>query len=64
MFQSIFSMNFFRSVKTVDKRILLLTNEDNPFGSISGVTKMDMMRTTVQRAKVRIEMMRIHFFNN
>lgn len=39
------------SMKTADKRILLLTNEDNPFGSISGVTKMDMMRTTVQRSK-------------
>ncbi|KAL3506595.1 hypothetical protein ACH5RR_031977 [Cinchona calisaya] len=39
------------SAKTANKRILLLTNEDDPFGSIKGVTKMDMMRTTLQRAK-------------
>ncbi|XP_073280098.1 ATP-dependent DNA helicase 2 subunit KU70 [Primulina huaijiensis] len=39
------------SAKTVDKRVLLFTNEDDPFGSIKGVTKMDMMRTTLQRAK-------------
>lgn len=39
------------SAKTADKRILLFTNEDDPFGSIKGVTKIDMMRTTLQRAK-------------
>ncbi|XP_027117138.1 ATP-dependent DNA helicase 2 subunit KU70-like isoform X1 [Coffea arabica] len=39
------------SAKTADKRMLLLTNEDDPFGSIKGITKMDMMRTTLQRAK-------------
>lgn len=39
------------SAKTADKRILLLTNEDDPFGSIKGVTKLDMTRTTLQRAK-------------
>lgn len=39
------------SAKTAAKRILLFTNEDDPFGSISGVTKMDMTRTTLQRAK-------------
>lgn len=49
------SLGFFRSAKTADKRILLLTNEDDPFGSIKGVMKMDMIRTTLQRAKVSIE---------
>ncbi|XP_052173907.1 ATP-dependent DNA helicase 2 subunit KU70 [Diospyros lotus] len=39
------------SAKTSDKRILLFTNEDDPFGSIKGVTKTDMTRTTLQRAK-------------
>nr|XP_043605886.1 ATP-dependent DNA helicase 2 subunit KU70 [Erigeron canadensis]XP_043605887.1 ATP-dependent DNA helicase 2 subunit KU70 [Erigeron canadensis] len=39
------------SAKTADKRILLLTNEDDPFGKIKGVTKLDMARTTLQRAK-------------
>ncbi|GMH09670.1 hypothetical protein Nepgr_011511 [Nepenthes gracilis] len=39
------------SSKTADKRILLITNEDDPFGSVKGVTKLDMMRTTLQRAK-------------
>ncbi|KAA8527328.1 hypothetical protein F0562_034575 [Nyssa sinensis] len=39
------------SAKTADKRILLFTNEDDPFGSIKGVTKLDMIRTTLQRAK-------------
>lgn len=41
----------FRSAKTVDKRILLFTNEDDPFGSIKGATKFDLIRTTLQRAK-------------
>lgn len=41
-----------RSAKTADKRILLLTNEDDPFGNLKGVIKVDMMRTTLQRAKV------------
>lgn len=39
------------SAKTVDKRILLFTNEDDPFGSIKGAAKTDMTRTTLQRAK-------------
>ncbi|GAB2235561.1 hypothetical protein Droror1_Dr00025990 [Drosera rotundifolia] len=39
------------SAKTTEKRILLFTNEDDPFGSIKGVTKLDMARTTLQRAK-------------
>ncbi|TMW97609.1 hypothetical protein EJD97_005237 [Solanum chilense] len=39
------------SAKTADKRILLLTNEDDPFGNLKGVIKVDMMRTTMQRAK-------------
>ena len=42
----------FRSAKTSDKRILLFTNEDDPFRNIKGVTKLDMTRTTLQRAKV------------
>ncbi|XP_054805999.1 ATP-dependent DNA helicase 2 subunit KU70 isoform X3 [Prosopis cineraria] len=37
--------------KTVDKRILLFTNEDDPFGTINGAIKHDMTRTTLQRAK-------------
>ncbi|VFQ72427.1 unnamed protein product [Cuscuta campestris] len=41
----------FRSAKTADKRILIFTNEDDPFGCIKGATKIDMMRTTLQRAK-------------
>ncbi|KAL5538711.1 hypothetical protein UlMin_046194 [Ulmus minor] len=39
------------SAKTADKRILIFTNEDDPFGSIKGATKTDMTRTTLQRAK-------------
>ncbi|PHT39225.1 ATP-dependent DNA helicase 2 subunit KU70 [Capsicum baccatum] len=39
------------SAKTADKRILLFTNEDDPFGNLKGVVKVDMMRTTLQRAK-------------
>ncbi|GAA0154468.1 DNA helicase [Lithospermum erythrorhizon] len=39
------------SPKTTDKRMLLLTNEDDPFGNLKGATKIDMMRTTMQRAK-------------
>lgn len=39
------------SAKTADKRILLLTNEDDPFGNLKGVIKVDMIRTTLQRAK-------------
>ncbi|XP_061364166.1 ATP-dependent DNA helicase 2 subunit KU70 isoform X3 [Gastrolobium bilobum] len=35
----------------VDKRILLFTNEDDPFGSIKGAIKSDMTRMTLQRAK-------------
>lgn len=43
----------FRSAKMVDKRMLMFTNEDDPFGTLKGVTKLDMTRTTLQRAKVR-----------
>nr|XP_016435532.1 PREDICTED: ATP-dependent DNA helicase 2 subunit KU70-like [Nicotiana tabacum] len=39
------------SAKTADKRMLLFTNEDDPFGNLKGVIKVDMMRTTLQRAK-------------
>ncbi|KAL5728999.1 ATP-dependent DNA helicase II subunit 1 [Ranunculus cassubicifolius] len=39
------------SAKTSDKRTLLITNEDDPFGSVRGATKADMIRTTLQRAK-------------
>ncbi|VAI13103.1 unnamed protein product [Triticum turgidum subsp. durum] len=39
------------SVKTVSKRILIFTNEDDPFGGITGAAKTDMIRTTIQRAK-------------
>ncbi|CAL0316302.1 unnamed protein product [Lupinus luteus] len=39
------------SAKTVDKRMLLFTNEDDPFGSMNGAIKSDMTRTTLQRAK-------------
>ncbi|XP_047336399.1 ATP-dependent DNA helicase 2 subunit KU70 [Impatiens glandulifera] len=39
------------SAKTADKRILLFTNEDDPFGCMKGIAKIDMIRTTLQRAK-------------
>ncbi|KAF3457078.1 hypothetical protein FNV43_RR01735 [Rhamnella rubrinervis] len=39
------------SSKTADKRILLFTNEDDPFGNIKGAVKNDMMKTTSQRVK-------------
>ncbi|KAL6880668.1 hypothetical protein ACP4OV_012233 [Aristida adscensionis] len=39
------------SVKTVSKRILIFTNEDDPFGVITGAAKADMIRTTIQRVK-------------
>ncbi|CAO2830731.1 unnamed protein product [Amaranthus hypochondriacus] len=39
------------SSKTADKRMLLFTNEDDPFGTLKGVAKLDMTRTTLQRAK-------------
>ncbi|EER97823.1 ATP-dependent DNA helicase 2 subunit KU70 [Sorghum bicolor] len=39
------------SVKTVSKRILIFTNEDDPFGTVTGAVKTDMIRTTIQRAK-------------
>ncbi|KAI4390151.1 hypothetical protein MLD38_002293 [Melastoma candidum] len=39
------------SVKTADKRILIFTNEDDPFQNMKGGTKADMTRTTIQRAK-------------
>jgi hypothetical protein len=45
---------YIRSAKTVDKRILLFTNEDDPFGCVRGAIKSDMTRTTLQRAKVPI----------
>lgn len=46
----------FRSAKTTDKRILLFTNEDDPFGNMKGLTKADMTRTTLQRAKVKLQL--------
>ncbi|KAG9447442.1 hypothetical protein H6P81_013570 [Aristolochia fimbriata] len=39
------------SVKNTDKRMLLFTDEDDPFGGIRGMAKTDMTRTTIQRAK-------------
>ncbi|XP_021714073.1 ATP-dependent DNA helicase 2 subunit KU70-like isoform X1 [Chenopodium quinoa] len=39
------------STKTAEKRMLLFTNEDDPFGTLNRVTKLDMTRTTLQRAK-------------
>ncbi|XP_007021875.2 PREDICTED: ATP-dependent DNA helicase 2 subunit KU70 [Theobroma cacao] len=39
------------SIKTADKRILLFTNEDDPFGGLQGAAKADMKRTSLQRAK-------------
>ncbi|XP_058774584.1 ATP-dependent DNA helicase 2 subunit KU70-like [Vicia villosa] len=39
------------SAKTVNKRILLFTNEDDPFGCLKGAFKSDMTRTTLQKAK-------------
>ncbi|KAK4795910.1 hypothetical protein SAY86_028236 [Trapa natans] len=39
------------SAKTADKRILLFTNEDDPFGKMKGAYKADMTRTTLQRGK-------------
>ncbi|KAK7343219.1 hypothetical protein VNO77_11792 [Canavalia gladiata] len=54
------------SARTVDKRILLFTNEDDPFGNIKGAIKSDMTRTTLQRAKdaqdlgISIELLPLH----
>lgn len=42
----------YRSAKNVSKRMLIFTNEDDPFGTVTGATKKDMIRTTLQRAKV------------
>ncbi|KAK1271154.1 ATP-dependent DNA helicase 2 subunit KU70 [Acorus gramineus] len=39
------------SIKTSAKRMLMITNEDDPFGKIVGAAKSDMIRTTLQRAK-------------
>ncbi|ONK67364.1 uncharacterized protein A4U43_C06F19410 [Asparagus officinalis] len=39
------------STKNVSKRMLIFTNEDDPFGTVTGATKKDMIRTTLQRAK-------------
>ncbi|TVU41934.1 hypothetical protein EJB05_15494 [Eragrostis curvula] len=39
------------SAKTIEKRIVIFTNEDDPFGAIKGAAKTDMIRTTIQRAK-------------
>ncbi|WOK99403.1 ATP-dependent DNA helicase 2 subunit KU70 isoform X1 [Canna indica] len=39
------------SVRTCSKRILIFTNEDDPFRNMTGAIKADMIRTTVQRAK-------------
>ncbi|XP_012699008.1 ATP-dependent DNA helicase 2 subunit KU70 [Setaria italica] len=40
------------NMKTVSKRIPIFTNEDDPFGDMTGAVKTDMIRTTIQRAKV------------
>eukprot|EP00850_Spirogloea_muscicola_P010017 SM000057S18447 [mRNA] locus=s57:676613:688225:- [translate_table: standard] len=37
--------------KHVTKRIMLFTNNDDPFGELDDTVKRDMVRTTVQRAK-------------
>lgn len=50
----IYMVMYLRSAKTADKRMLLFTNEDNPFESIKGAVKSDMTKTTLQRAKVLI----------
>lgn len=39
------------SAKNVSKRMLIFTNEDDPFGTVTGPIKRDMIRTTIQRAK-------------
>eukprot|EP01018_Ginkgo_biloba_P006362 Gb_35352 [translate_table: standard] len=39
------------SIKNVDKRILLFTNDDDPFGNADAGARADMRRTTIQRAK-------------
>lgn len=39
------------SAKNVSKRMLVFSNEDDPFGTVTGVTRKDMIRTTIQRAK-------------
>ncbi|KAE8713023.1 ATP-dependent DNA helicase 2 subunit KU70 [Hibiscus syriacus] len=39
------------SIKTAEKRIVLFTNEDDPFGGLQDAAKKDMTRTTLQRAK-------------
>lgn len=46
-------------MKTSSKRILIFTNDDDPFGSMTGAMKADMIRTTTQRAKVSL-FMRLH----
>ncbi|KAH9298231.1 hypothetical protein KI387_029913, partial [Taxus chinensis] len=39
------------STRNVEKRILLFTNNDDPFGNADPVAKADMRRTTIQRGK-------------
>ncbi|KAI3853732.1 hypothetical protein MKW98_025249 [Papaver atlanticum] len=39
------------SAKSTDKRILLFTDEGDPFGRITGATEKGMIRTTLQCAK-------------
>ncbi|GAB2248289.1 hypothetical protein Droror1_Dr00008171 [Drosera rotundifolia] len=43
------------SAKTTEKRILLFTNEDDPFRSIKGVTKLDMARNTFENDELIVE---------
>ena len=45
-------LRFLRSAKTADKRMLLFTNEDDPFRNCKGAAKIDMKKMTLQRAKV------------
>lgn len=53
----------YRSAKTADKRMLIFTNEDDPFGTIKGAVKADMARTTLQRAKVKRLHIQAHVLN-
>ena len=45
------------------KRILMITNEDDPFGNIVGLLQKDMIKTTVQRAKVTKLFFELFFIN-
>ena len=53
-FDNTWQITYLKSTKTAVKRSLLFINEDDPFGNIKRVTKIDMTWTTLQRAKVFI----------